>query len=204
MGSASSTRPEIGRADRGAIYAILVVGVFLGGFVAGDGLIRGVFRLLDPAGYPIELIADIPVETGPGVVQAHGSTVVVSADGLSAGPIWLFAISDLIGALAIALVTVSFAYVLWRIAQRRPFHRTVQVAALVAGCAIALGSLLAQGLGGLAKMMAATELGPSLGDVAEVGFLFAPLPIIVGFGVLALAYVFQAGERLQRDTDGLV
>ena len=120
------------------------------------------------------------------------------------GALWLFAIADVVGGIAIGLVTASFAYVLWRIAQRRPFHHTSQVAALVAGCAIAFGSLISQGLAGLARMMTADELGAALGGVTQVGFLFEPLPIVVGFGVLALAYVFRTGERLQRDTEGLV
>ena len=46
--------------------------------------------------------------------------------------------------------------------------------------------------------------GLPIGGVTQVGFLFEPLPIVVGFGVLALAYVFRTGERLQRDTEGLV
>lgn len=195
---------EIGRADRVTILTILVVGMFGGGFVAGLGLITGIFRLLDPGRYPIELLADIPVDAGDGILEARATSILVHAESLPASALWAFAISDVIGGIAIGLITASFAYVLWRVAQRRPFHRTTHVAALVAGCAIAFGSLLSQGIGGLGRMIAADELGPSLGGVTEIGFLFEPLPIVVGFGVLALAYVFRAGERLQRDTEGLV
>ncbi|WP_166868624.1 hypothetical protein [Salinibacterium sp. ZJ70] len=195
---------EIGKADRATVLIILVIGMFGGGLLAGLGLIMGIFRLLDPGRYPIELLADIPVEAGPGILEARATSIIVNAETLPAGALWAFAISDVVGGIAIGLVTACFAYVLWRVAQRHPFHRTTQAAALVAGCAIAFGSLISQGVGGLGRMMAADELNPSLGGVAEVGFLFQPLPIVVGFGVLALAYVFQAGERLQRDTEGLI
>lgn len=132
----------LSRPDRFAILAILIAGSFGGAFIAGTGIITGLFRLLDPAGYPIQLLADIPVETGPGIVQAHGDSLIVNAEQLSAGPLWLLALSELALSLTIACVTTSFAYVLYRVVQHKPFHRTMQAAALVAGFAIAIGSLL--------------------------------------------------------------
>ncbi len=201
---ANPAAAEVDRGDRIAIWAILIVGMFVGGLVAGLGLVNAVFRLLDPSRFPIDLLADIPLETGDGVIDAHGDSLLVWTDQLTAGPLWLLTLGDLAAALAIALVTASLGNVLWRVAQRRPFHRTVQVAALVAGCAVALGSLLAQGLGGLGRMMAAGELNDALGGIALPAFEFQPLLPILGFGILALAYVARAGERLQRDTDGLV
>ena len=203
-GGSSIANPNVSKADRLAIWSILVVGMFGGGFVAGLGLVTGVFRLIDPARYPIALLADIPVETGPGIAQAHGDGVLVNAEQLSAGPLWLLAAGDMTLGLVIGCVTASFAHVLYRVAQRKPFHSTMQVAVLVAGVAIAVGGLLHQGFTGLGTMMAADELNDSLGGVAEVGFLFNPLIPLVGFGILALAYVFRAGERIQRETEGLV
>lgn len=192
------------RADRIAIWLILGAGFLGGAFVAGLGLFTAISRLIDPARYPVSLLADIPVEIGPGVLQAHGDSVVVNADGLSPSTVWTLAAGDLFLALTIGIVTVAFSVVLLRVTQRRPFHRSMQIAVLVAGCAIAFGSLLSQGIGGLGQMMAATDLEGTLGDIATPGFLFAPLPIIIGFAIMALAYVFQAGERLQRDQEGLV
>lgn len=196
--------PGIGKTDRFAIWFILVAGMFGGGFIAGLGLINGIFRLNDPAHYPIALLAKIPVETGPGIVQAHGDNLIVNAESLSAGPLWLFAISDLILGITIGLVTASFAHVLYRIAQRKPFHRNMYLSVLVAGSAITIGGLLYQALGGLGQMMAAGELNDSLGGVAELGFFFQPMWPLIGLGILTLAYVFRAGNRLQRETEGLV
>lgn len=193
-----------GQGDRVAIWAILIAGFFGGGFVAGLGLITGIFRLIDPAGFPVQLIADIPIDGGPGILAAHGNSLLVSTESLSAGPLWALAAADIVAAVATGCVAASFAFVLYRIVQRRPFHRSTQTSAIVAGCAIAFGSLLSQGLGGLGQMMAADELNDELGGIAVAGFEFQPLLPIVGFGILALAYVFRAGERLQRDTEGLV
>ncbi|MFT4029946.1 MAG: hypothetical protein QM675_08715 [Protaetiibacter sp.] len=202
--TADKDRTEPSRADRGAIYVILAAGVFGGGFIAGLALVTGVFRLLDPARYPVTLLADIPIETGQGIVQAHGDTIVANAESLSGGAVWALAIADLVFGLALAGVVASAAVVLWRVAQRQPFHRTSYLAAIVAGCCVTFGSLLSQGIGGLGTMMAATELNPALGDFALPAFEFEPLPVVAGFVIIALAYVFRAGTRLQRDTEGLV
>ncbi|AYF97658.1 hypothetical protein [Protaetiibacter intestinalis] len=200
----TSAPAEVSRVDRVAIWLILAIGALGGGFIAGLGFVTAVFRILDPARYPVSLLADVPVDGGPGIVQVHGDSIVVNADGLAPGTVWALAAGDFFEALTIALVTASFAYVLWRVAQRRPFHRTVQAAALVAGFSLALGGILSQGIGGLGQMMAATDLEPTLGDIVMPGFLFTPTPFVVGFGVMALAYVFRTGTRLQRETEGLV
>lgn len=188
----------ISRGDGIAVLAILVLGAGLGGWIAGMGLIRGVFRLFDPSRYPVELLATVPVKAGKDAIEAHADTIQVTFSQLQEAPLWLLSLSDISGAVAIGLATASFAFALARIVSGKPFHRSMQSAALIAGSSIMFGGLLAQGLGGLGQMMVA------LGAPAEPAFTFEPLPIIVGAAVLALAYVFRAGRRLQRDTEGLV
>lgn len=197
--------PPISRVDRGVVTAVLIVGFFGGGFIAGLGVITGVFRVLDPGRYPVELLADIPLATGPGVIEAHGDRLLVRTETLSAGPLWLLAIADILLALTIACVTASLAYVLVRVLQRKLFHRTMQTAALVAGGAIAIGSMLHQGARGFGQAFAADELNDALGGVATPGFEIEMIfPALVGLGIVALAYVFRVGNRLQRETEGLV
>ncbi|MGB3731309.1 hypothetical protein [Microbacterium sp.] len=190
----------ISRGDGIAVLAILVLGAGLGGWIAGMGLIRGVFRLFDPSRYPVELLATVPVKAGKDAIEAHADTIQVTFSQLQEAPLWLLSLSDISGAVAIGLATASFAFALARIVSGKPFHRSMQSAALIAGSSIMFGGLLAQGLGGLGQMMVALDLGAP----AEPAFTFEPLPIIVGAAVLALVYVFRAGRRLQRDTEGLV
>lgn len=192
-----------GTTDRTAISVITIIGIFLGGFTAGQGIIAGIFRLVNPASTPIELIADIPVDSEPGV-EATATSLSVTADTLSAGTLWMLAAADIIGGLAIALTVASSSYLLLGIVRRRPFTRASFTAMVVAGCSILFGSLLAQAIGGFGTMMAADELNSALGGVAYPGFEFSALPILVGLVILAFAYVFRIGSRLQDDSDGLV
>ncbi|MBL5973850.1 MAG: hypothetical protein D3X82_08825 [Candidatus Leucobacter sulfamidivorax] len=197
--------PALGRADRGIITAFLVIGVFGGGFIAGLGIVTGIFRVLDPSGAPIALLADIPLERGAGIVEAHGDRLLVTPETLSAGPLWLLAIADILLALTIGIVTASITFVLVRVLQRKLFHRTMQTALVAAGGTIAIGSLLHQGARGFGQAFAADELNPALGGVATPGFEISMIfPVLVGLGIVALAYVFRAGNRLQRETEGLV
>lgn len=190
----------ISRGDHITVLFILIIGAGLGGLTAGLGIIQGIFRLFDPSRYPVELLADVPVKVGEGVLEAHADAMQVTFETLPAGPLWLLSLSDIVGAIALGLVTASFAYVLSRIIGGKPFHRSMQSAAVLAGCAIMFGNLLTQALRGFGQMTIAMDLGAP----AEPAFTFEPLPIIVGAAVLALAYVFEAGQRLQRDTEGLV
>ena len=87
----------------------------------------------------------------------------------------------------------------------KPFARSLQALALAAGATLALGSLLGLALAGFGRMNAALALNRALDeDRFLVGFSFDPLPVVLGFAIMALAFVFRAGHRLQRDTEGLV
>ncbi|WP_307483122.1 hypothetical protein [Microbacterium trichothecenolyticum] len=201
----SGSPGDIHPADRVALRVILAVGLVAGLGLTAMGVFTAITRVLDPARYPVSVLADVPVPlSGGDVIDAQADSVLVHTSGLSPEAVWLLASGDLVGALTLGAVTMSFCVVLWRVVQHQPFHRHMYTAALVAGCSIALGSLLSQGLGGLGQLMAAAELSDALGGVARPGFLFTPLPVVAGLGVLALAYVFRAGNRLQRDTEGLV
>jgi hypothetical protein len=167
-----------------------------------------VFRLIDPASMPVGLLASIPLETGSAqgieITSSTADHAVVTASGLSVGAITALAIGDGLGALTASVVCGALAYFAWRVTRGQPFHRSLVGVSLATGITILLGALLSTFIGGFGRMQAATELNPAFDDQLVVGFEFEPLPWLVGFGVMALAVVFRAGTRLQRDTEGLV
>ena len=165
------------------------------GIATGDG---GFSLLTDAA------VLTAPTSTGAQTVSARYESAWVVADGLSAGARSLLVSGTAAGALTtlltIGAVMLFFLLLTWR----RPFHRALVIATRVAGASLLIGGLLSAGLTGLGRMMAASELNPSAGDVFVIGSAFEPIWALVGLGVLALSVVFSYGIRLQRDTEGLV
>src|SRR5690606_14273161 len=100
-------------------------------------------------------------------------------------------------------VSLAVAYFCWSLLRARPFRRSVTVTALVAGMALLFGGLLSQAATGFGTMQAALDIDPTH-SVFDVGFWFDPAPLFGGFAIMALGIAFQLGERLQRDTEGLV
>jgi hypothetical protein len=140
----------------------------------------------------------------PQLVQGSFTTADVVATGLSDGTRALLAAGTGLGVLTSVVVLGGVAYLIATLSRGRPFARPLPVLALIAGATLAIGSLLAQGLTVLGQMSAADELNPVADDVFVVGGDFNPTLIFVGIVVMALAFVFRAGARLQRDTEGLV
>jgi hypothetical protein len=208
MSAPTAAIPGISRGDRiviriiGGVFAIGALLFLVAGAVA---VIR---RLIDPTSLPVGLLAAIPIDTtslpGIEILSSSGDHIVVTASGLSTGAIAALAIGDGLGALTASVVCGALAYFTWRVTRGQPFHRSLVGVSLATGVTILLGALLSTFIGGFGQMQAANELNPAFDDQLIVGFEFEPLPWLVGFGVMALAVVFQAGTRLQRDTEGLV
>ena len=142
--------------------------------------------------------------SGPAIVSGTFESSWVIASGLSAGASWLLGLGIAFGGLTAAVTAGAVVYFLLLLMWKRPFHRSLIVATQIAGSALLVGSLLSGGLGGLGRMMTATELNPSADDVFIVGFAFDPAVLLAGVAVLALSFVFSYGTKLTRDTEGLV
>ncbi|WP_439594234.1 hypothetical protein [Microbacterium sp.] len=152
--------------------------------------------------------ADLPhsgsTETGASIAAATYESAWVTATGLSDAARWMIGLGIALGALTAAVTVGAIVYFLFLLMWKRPFHRSLIVATQIAGAALLIGSLLAGGLGGLGRMMAADELNPVANDVFVVGFSFEPGVLLAGIAVLALSLVFSYGTKLKRDTEGLV
>jgi hypothetical protein len=111
------------------------------------------------------------------------------------------AISVIVG----AIVTGAIGIVLLRLARRAPFHRSLFAVAIVAGAALSFGSMIALGSHVFGSLMASDRVNGLLGgEVFAIDATVDPLPVFLGLVVMAMAVVFRSGERLQRDTEGLV
>jgi len=212
MTTASTTAPMT-RGDRVvlSVFALASAAFGAASIAGGAARLRLYVRAADGGGTPVSLMTDsnftpFPLDPeGPEPRVEFGAfpTADLLVVGLDDGTRTLLALGEGLSALVAAVVSLGVAWLFVSLARGRPFDRRLHLLALVSGATLALGSLLGQGLTGLGKMSAATALN---GDdrLFVAGFDFDPVPVMIGFAILALAFVFRAGSRLERETDGLV
>jgi len=188
-------------AFRGVAVIAMLVGAFafwLGGSAAVEAIVGDTVTVTLPLVQP--LTAEI---ANPAVLSADSHDVVVTASGVGVGARAALAAGSILGALIAGTVAGAIAQFLWRLAQGRPFHRSLFGSTLVAGIAMSLGGLVAAFATGFGAMQVAFDIDPD-GEVFVPGFSFDPTVMAAGAVVLALAFAFRAGTRLQRETEGLV
>ena len=188
---------------------MLVGSVIIGALATGIGTVSLVRQVVTDR-FAITLLVDSPLPDGAsaGTAQlADGSfsTADVIVSGLSALPRFLITLE---GATALAtglLVSATIAYFCWSLLRRRPFSRPVFWLVAWVGYALVLGTILGQGFGGLGRMMAASELNQiPIDGFWPAAALIDPSPAIAGLVLLVAAAAIHLGQRLQRDTEGLI
>lgn len=156
---------------------------------------------------PVSLLASVPAPTdfdGDAVIVSGGFTdASLTVSGLSTFARVMLSTGAVLAVVATLTVSLSVAYFCWSLLRARPFRRSVTVTALVAGMAMLFGGLLSQAATGFGTIQAAADIDPDHA-VFDMGFWFDPAPLFGGFAIMALGVAFQLGERMQRDTEGLV
>lgn len=195
----------LSRWDAAAFRGIAVIAVLGGLLSLWFGVVAVVQAVAhDTVTVPLPLVQPLEAEiANPAVLAAQAGDVSVTASGIGAGARAALAAGAGLGTVVAVAVAGAIALFLWRLAQGRPFHRSLFGATLAAGAAMSIGGLLSGFASGFGAMQIAFELDPD-GDVFVPGFTFDPAVMAAGAVVLALAFVFRAGTRLQRDTEGLV
>jgi hypothetical protein len=192
-----TTRSE--RADRAAFAVIAAFAGILGLTHLATALWYTVALALGAA--PVELLARGEL---PGATDARITTATVTSDALPSDSVTLLVAASAVNTVIVVAVYLAIVGFLVMTARGTPFHRFAFPLTLAAGLAMSVGGVLAAGLDGLGRMMAGNGLGTPPEGPFEVAFALDLGPWAFGFVVLVAAYVLRAGNRLQRDTEGLV
>lgn len=188
------------------IWAFFGVAMIAGALTLAAGLTR-VFggHLL------IELIIDQPLTVGVAdggsdtILDARYTGVTIDLAGLSSGITDLARVAMVAGIMAQAAIPLTIALIAWRLLRRAgPFSRRLGLPVTLLGAVLLIGALLSQGLNGLAAMLAAAEANGSSGTSWPLIAAFNPSQLGFGIVLLLVGLAFGYGEKLQRDTDGLV
>lgn len=213
MAVTTSARSGLTRPDRVVLWLFALVAAAFGAATIVR-LVAGIrLYVLSAANGETELSllnagrsdSDVPTEGDPSILFAAQPTTDLLVRGLDDGTRTLLAVGEGLTALVAVVVSVAITWLFISLARGKPFARSLQALALTAGATLAIGSLLGEAIAGFGRMNAALALNEAIGDERFlVGFSFDPLPLVLGFAIMALAFVFRAGHRLQRDTEGLV
>lgn len=197
------------RSARGLTWTVLVGAVGWGLLATVAGIVTVLAQLVQDR-FDLTLLADTPVPDAASggtarLVDGSFDTAEVTVTGLSALPRFLLTLEGATAVATTLLVSATVAYFCWGVLRRRPFSRPVFALVALVGYALLLGTILGQGFGGLGRMIAAGELNGAGADG------FWPLATVVDLGpagtglvLLVAAGAISIGQRMQRDTDGLI
>lgn len=192
-----------------------VLWIFFGGAILVAVLsftftLIGLITALTTDRIPLTLLVDtdLPIEADAGTANliegTYASASVLISD-LSPAPVFLWALGEVVALLTTALICAAVAHLCWKLLHGHAFDRSVSWMAICVGFVLTIGTILGSGFGGLGLMMASGELGPVSPDrFWTPGFEFNMTPLLAGFVILLVAMAFEAGTRMQHDTEGLV
>jgi hypothetical protein len=200
-----------GKWDRVGIWIILCGA----GVVALGSLVGGTSRVVQALSTGTHFLTmsvqtPLPAEADTGaalLLRGNYESAFVAVTNLTGGTTALLIASDILGVVTATSVALSFVYLAWRLLKAMPFVRSLTIAFSIAGSVLALGSLIGQFLAGFGRWQVALELGPGGEETDPFWPLIMtvdPAPIGFGFALLVVASAFYYGDRLSRETEGLV
>ena len=199
-----------GRWDRLSMWLILVGSSVYAAAVLVTGIGSLVARLTSGVWNGSLLVeGKLPESADAGtadLLEGDYESASVSVAGLSDPALFLLNSGLVLSIATSATVALSFVYLSWRLLRAKPFKKSLTVVFITAGAALMIGNILSIGFDSFGRVLLVSEL---LGDEKIGGFwpmaVQADLaPIGFGLALLIVACAFEYGERLTRETDGLV
>lgn len=155
------------------------------------------------AALPSNAIGDPDAAGVPRILNGTFTTAMVSIADLGPVTRGVTALGAGLSALTYVAIALAVAHLCWRLHKGNPFVTSATRSVWLAAAALSIGSLLSQFLLGFATWLAIDELRL---DAAQfpLEMHLDLIPILAGLALLLIASAFQLGERMQRDTEGLV
>lgn len=152
--------------------------------------------LADPSA---ERIAD-----APSVADASVDSVTLSVEGISTSPRVLLVIADALGVIGVISLCIVVAWLCVRVFIGRPFTKAATWGIATASLMVMVGGLLSQAVRANAHFEITSELGLEAVGLAGFEMSIDLAPLGWGFALAVIAGAFEIGQRMQRDTEGLV
>lgn len=200
-----------GTADRWSLRIILVGVSSYAAIVLAIGIVSTIANLASgDRTLSLFVNQDLPAAADDGtaaIVDGRLDNATIRVTDLSAGASTLLLAANIIGTVTQLAVALAFVYLCWRLLRREPFLRSLYLAFLSAGAALTIGSVVEQGLRGIGSWTVITELGggtPDSDSFWPLTLSFDGGPVGLGIALMIVAVAFEHGQKLARDTEGLV
>lgn len=138
------------------------------------------------------------------ISEAQYDTVTLTTVGLSLSPRLLLAIADGLAVLGPIALCIAVAWLCVRLFIGRPFGTAATWGIGIAALAVMAGGLLSQAVRANAFSEIASELDLASAGVPTFEMSIDLAPLGWAFALAVVAGAFEIGQRLQRDTEGLV
>ncbi|GAA1783410.1 hypothetical protein [Leucobacter iarius] len=205
MTIASDIRPS--RGDRVALWLFVAVGAVIAIAVAVGAALR-IGELLGSG--PIRVAAEFIDQRATAPIGPDGSDVEVLLDRAvlrtAVPPIatWAGVIGQLVLVIAFATVILCLILLSRRLSRGRIFGRSSTVLVGTAGITGLIGAAATRFFDNMLANAAVAQVS-DYGDVRNAVLSIEPFPFVVAaFAVAIVCTVFVIGERMQRETEGLV
>lgn len=143
-------------------------------------------------------------EASSAVTAANYDTVTITTEGLSLSPRLLLAVADALAVLGPIALCIAVAWLCVRLFIGRPFGTAATWGIGVAAITVMAGGLMSQAVRANAFSEITQELGLASAGVPTFEMSIDLAPLGWGFALAVVAGAFEIGQRLQRDTEGLV
>lgn len=183
----------------GAIAVVDIVGIGI-----RSGYLLGTPAITVP-GLPLDAVdAPAAMSASDAVTAAEYDTVTITAEGLTLSPRLLLSVADALAVLGPVALCVVVAWLCVRLFAGRPFGTSATWGIGGAAIAVMTGGLLSQAVHANAVSEIVLELGLESAGLPTFEMTVDLAPLGWGFALAVIAGAFEIGQRLQRDTEGLV
>lgn len=187
------------------VVATGAVSIAIAAVVGATGAAFGIFGSPVPVSLPVHDAPMGAIADAAGVASAEYTQSLVSFDTLGTGTRWLLWGENALPALATVIVCMSLWWLGLSLIRQRAFRTSMPSVLGTAAIALVVAGMFGPFLGAIARTQVVEQLPSSEAGMFWM-FLYQLDPAPIGWGIaLALvATAFEVGQRLQKDTEGLV
>ncbi|MCS3843009.1 hypothetical protein [Microbacterium sp. AK031] len=200
-------RPSLSEAVALGLVATGAVSIGIASVFGAVGAGIEVFGSPVPVSLPVDGAEMTPLAGADGVTAAEYTQSLVSFETLDAGTRWLLLAEVALPVLATVIVCAALWWLGLSLIRQRAFRRSMVPVLATAAFTLVVTAMIAPLFGAFARAQVVEQLAASGADIAGFWmFLYQLDPTPIGWGIaLALvATAFEVGQRLQRETEGLV